>query len=200
MKAPDAAGPIVVRTKFTAVEAARLALATDFSPPLLTPALRRRLSMAAMLWCRDLQFPTVRELGTAVGLTSTSSVTAVFGRLIDLQATVIHLEWCRIERLALQPADELPDRLVDHARKLVAADGWCLRLPSLVWSAVVTADPSHASGRVPLAVALHTMAAMASPASGESGQVALRTRLESHSFEPRRPARTIARHDLWIGA
>jgi hypothetical protein len=152
--------PVVTKTKFTATDAARIALARPPRP--LTPARRRVLAAAATLWCRGLQFPTVREIGAALGLRSPSTVVGGFDGLIDVHAAVIRTEWQRIDQGWMTSSSGDRSRwLVEHGRELAAIDPSCLRLPSLVCSAVL------GSGAVPLrpgahlVVPLHALAAFA---------------------------------------
>lgn len=153
------APPVGAKTKFSAVDAAHLAF--DGEPHLVVSTSRqhRLVRVASTLWCRALQFPTVRELGRELGVSSTSSVTAGFGRLIDVQAAVIRSEWHLLERCSSLPSDERLDALMDHARQLVDLDPVCLRLPGLVWSAVASADPSRVSAGRAMAAPLHVLAA-----------------------------------------
>lgn len=155
--------PTAAKRNFTAVDAACLALNREARPPVLTPNRSRLLLVAATQWCRELQFPTVRAIGREMGWTSTSSVTAGFGRLIDLQAAVIRLEWHRIEGCPIVPLDDRVRWIVHHAEQLAAVDPSCLRLPGLVWSAVATADPSRVTPMPGLAAPLHALAASTEP-------------------------------------
>lgn len=158
-----------VKTKFSPVDAARLALEPSLVPVGRTPRRDRLLRMATSMWCRQLQFPTVRQLVAEGGWTSTSTVTAGFGGLIYLQAEVIRGEWNELERWSGLPAADRTGALVDHAEHLAAMDPACLRLPGLVWSAVTIADPAR-EGDLELALHVHALAALA-------GCLAPRTRL-----------------------
>lgn len=149
-----------VATRFTAVDAARVALTRR--PVHLTPARTQIMLAATVLWCRTLQFPTIRGIGTASGRRSPSSVVTGFGRAIDIQAAAIRTEWRLIDRGWLSSSDaERPRWLDEHRRNLVAVDPACLRLPGLVCSSVV------ASGLLPrrpapeLLAPLHGLAAFA---------------------------------------
>lgn len=152
---------VAPRTKFSAAHAARVAL-TRPTPP-VTPARERILRAATALWCRHLQFPTVRDVAQATGHRSISSVTTPFGRSIDLQAAIIRTEWDLVTRgwVAL-PDRSRPRWLVEHARHLTELDGACLRLPGLVCSAVAAADVTVLPPPDVL-VPLHALAALARP-------------------------------------
>lgn len=153
------APPVATKTKFSAVDAARLALEPGARFEVATPRQRRLLNAAATLWCRDLQFPTVRELGRELRLHSTSSVTAGFGRLIEVQASVIEQEWALLEVWSAMPTLRRQVALHEHAEHLVAIDPVLLRLPGLVWSAVESAAPDRVPAEVGLAAPLHSLAA-----------------------------------------
>lgn len=144
------------------VDAARRAL-TD-PPPEPDPRRARVLDVTAILWCRDLRPPTVRQIGAAMGHTSPSTPLNGFGHLVDIVAGVIRREWGQIEHGWLPaPVDDRSDWLVDHVRSLLALDPACLRLPALVGSAVAAADPARS---VPLAAQLAPLHALAAFAPG----------------------------------
>lgn len=129
--------PLVHRpTKMAATEPARLALA--MAPLALSRPRATVVRIAGTLWCRDLQFPTVRAIGERAGYRSTSTVLNGFGHLSVLHARVINAEWWRIEAgwLRRSPADR-PAWLVEHATELAWHGPARLRLPALVCSAVV---------------------------------------------------------------
>ncbi|QYG95199.1 hypothetical protein HC251_24065 [Iamia sp. SCSIO 61187] len=156
---------VAPRTKFSSAHAAELALTT--SGPRRTPSRDRILRAATVQWCRDLQFPTARDVAQATGLSSVSSVVTPFGRCVDLQAEIIRTEWGLVSRgWAAAPDGSRPRWLVEHARRLAELDGACLRLPSLVCSAVAAAGVT-ALPRPDLLVPLHAMAALARPDAGD---------------------------------
>lgn len=151
-------------TKFTATAAAKIALAGR--PRRLSPARGRIVRAATVLWCRHLQFPPVRAIGAAIGLSSPSTPVKGFGRTIDIQAAVIGTEWQRIvDGWLTAPRHRRPSWLVDHGRDLAAMDPACLRLPGLVCSAVLGSgalpQPPSPADLVPL----HALAALVDVAS-----------------------------------
>ena len=153
------------KTQFTPVDAARVALST---PPAATrPAQLRVVLSAAVLWSRELQFPTVRDVAADLGLRSPSSVLSRFETVLDLHAMVIGLEWRRLEDVWTgRMAPPSIAALVDHAQELVTIDRACLRLPALVWAAVTAAEPSRALQQRDLAGPVHALAALVNvPAS-----------------------------------
>lgn len=168
-----------VRTKFTAVDAARVALAADHPTPLPSAQEARRLRATALMWSRDLQFPTVRDIGVVLGLTSTSSITEGFGRLIDLHAAVISHELEEITRCWDMPVERRVDALVGHAANLTVIGSPCLRLPGLVWSAATMADPTLSLEYPGLGLPLQVLAAFAEPARSRAGSTSLRRMLSS---------------------
>lgn len=169
---------VVTRTKakFTPVDAARVALATPVVD--LTPTRLRVVTRAAAMWCRELQFPTVRQLLAELDRTSLSTPLSGFGHLINVHAAVIALEW---SRLRVVVADVDPCRRIDllarRAQELVEIDQACLRLPALVWAAVVAADPSTARRAGELAALLHALAAFADGCPPPDGRAARRALL-----------------------
>ncbi len=148
----------VATTPSTSIDAARLALRSPAIAP--TPRRDRLLGTAATLWCRGLQFPTVRQIGAAMGHASPSSPLNGFGRLIEIQAEVIRREWRSIEEgwLGAGPA-ERSAWLVLHVRRLLALDPACVRLPALVSTAVSAAQPGVVDGAS--LAPLHALAAFA---------------------------------------
>lgn len=166
MAMPQSHRPHVGKTKFTPVDAARLAFGAHGVMPCASDRRNRLLLGAAVAWCRDLQFPTVRGLGRELGLSSTSSVAKGFGGLIGVQAAVIGREWQRLEDCWAVQADQRPVRLMLHAEALAAVERPCLRLPSLVWSAATTADRSRASAMPGMGAAVHVLAALVDPSCG----------------------------------
>lgn len=183
---------LAFRTKFTATDAARVAFTTP--PVRLTRARSRILLAATAAWCRDLQFPTVRDIGAATGLRSPSTVTGGFGRLIDIQATVIRLEWQRIEQGWMEvPADRRPSWLAQHGCELGALDPTCVRLPGLVCSAVLGADVVRPRPAPGLLAPLHALAALADVAVGPSD---LRARGQVAAAPPALPGPSAADADL----
>jgi hypothetical protein len=163
------APPVAAKTKFSAVDAARLALAGEPLPTVSTTRQRRVARVASTMWCRDLQFPTVRELGRELGLSSSSSVTAGFGRLIDVQAVLIRREWAVLEHWSALPPDDRAAALKAHADRLANVDPVRLRLPGLVWSAVATADPGRIPTELGVAAPLHALAAFVDAPSARAG-------------------------------
>lgn len=148
--------------KFTPVDAARRAVLP--APIWVSPARRRVIDAAALLWCRDLAFPTVRVIASHLGCVP-SSVLNGYAHHLDLQAMIMRLEWAQLDG-GLR--GESIDRLVflaDHACALAAADIALLRLPSFVVAARLAADPqlgSSAPGRASMAV--HLLASLADAA------------------------------------
>lgn len=163
------APPVAVKTKFSAVDAARLALGGEPHPTVSTTRQRRLVRVASTMWCRDLQFPTVRELGRELGLSSSSSVTAGFGRLIEVQAAVIRREWHLLERWSALPPGDRAAALKAHADHLADVDPVRLRLPGLVWSAVATAEPGRIPAEPGVAAPLHALAAFVEGPSARLG-------------------------------
>lgn len=154
------AAEVPKKTKFTPVDAARVALAAR--PVTLTPSRLRVVLCAATLWCRDLQFPTARQLARALGRSSPSTAVTMFSGLVGVHATVIALEWRRLEQgwMSTVAGDPI-GWLVDHAHELAAIDPACLRLPALVSSAVASADRARAALRCDRLAPLHALAALA---------------------------------------
>lgn len=168
MGTPARDRPVATRTPFTAIDAAYVALHRE--PPNPTPRRARVLEVAARLWCRQLEFPTVRAIAGAMGHTSSSTPLNGFGHMIDVQAGVIRREWDRIESGWISaPSPARARWLASHVRDLHALHPACLRLPGLVSAAVVAAAPEeHADLDVTLAP-LHALAAFAErplPTSG----------------------------------
>jgi hypothetical protein len=124
-------------SKFSPVDAARLALSSEPVP--MSEARRRTVAMAALLWCRELSFPTVRRLAAAVGR-SPVTVLHVFDHVVQIHAEVIRVEW-RILGDVWHRSDVdvggRVDSLLDHAAALASVDRALLRLPALVNAAVV---------------------------------------------------------------
>lgn len=174
MGSPDIPRRAGVKTKFTAVDAARIALADGHLTSSPSEQETRRLRATALMWCRDLQFPTVRKIGTEIGLASSSSITVGFGRLIDLQAAVIGHELEQIEQCRRLSIQDRANGLVRHADELMAIGRPCLRLPALVWSAVTAADPAPAWTSPDLALPLHVLAAFVEPAHSRPDAMGLR--------------------------
>lgn len=157
--------PVATPTKFAATEAARVAL-TVRPAHRRTPGRARIARAATVLWCRDLQFPSVRSIAGRTGHRSYSSVVDAYGSCLDLQATIIRRQWEQVRDgwVPLPEADR-PRWLAEHARLLAEVDPVCLRLPGLVCSAVA------GSGAAPvpspeLLVPLHALAALAHPGDG----------------------------------
>lgn len=182
---------MAARRTFTAIDAARVALHQE--PPNPTPRRGRVVEVAARLWCRGLQFPTVRQIGAAMGHRSPSTPLNGFGHLIDIQAGVIRLEWHRIETgWVSAPGYDRATWLARHGRDLLAVDPACLRLPGLVTSAVMAADPDRYTARAPSLAPLYALAAFAGSPASSPGQPA---------FEPMALAAALAHHpDLAIPA
>ncbi len=167
-------GSPVIKRKFTPIDAATVALANP--QVAATPGQGRVLVAAAVLWCRHLQFPTARELASELGRSSPSTVLFGFSRLVNVQAALLALEWSRLDLGARSaPAHDGLAWLCRHAAELHAIDRASLRLPALVWAAVVSADRSQARGRADLAMSLHVLAAFADrgalPAPGDLRRV-----------------------------
>lgn len=163
---------VVTSRTFTTIDAARLAL--DRESAELTPRRDRVLTGAAKLWCRHLEFPTVRELGAEMGHTSPSTPLNGFGRVIDIQASVIRLEWQRIDAGWISsPTGDAVGWLIRHARTLAAIDPACLRLPGLVCAAVLAADADRPRPRPECLVPLHALAAFVDAPSCPPGPAAL---------------------------
>jgi hypothetical protein len=142
-----------------ATEAARLALAGRPRP--LTPARARVEQAAAVLWCRHLQFPTVRAIGRATGLRSPSTIHD-HGRPAGLQAAIIAREWERIgDGWLAAGATDRAGWLADHATSLAAVDPTLLRLPGLVCSAVVGSGVLPSAPPPAALVPFHALAAFA---------------------------------------
>lgn len=173
-------------TRSSAVDAARLALAR---PPLhRTPGRERILRAATVLWCRELQLPTVREVARSTGHSSPSGVITPFGRCVDLQAVIIRTEWdLLVPWWQAVPAEARGRWLAEHARQLEDMDRACLRLPGLVCSAVASAEvvplpplelltPLHALASLAgtdSGVDPHALAAAAASLAGRPGRTAM---------------------------
>lgn len=170
---------VVTKTRFTPVDAARIALA---APPVpLTASQRRVLLASATLWCHQLQFPTVREIAAAIGRTSPSTVLFGFRHLIDVHAAVIATEWRRIET-GVSSSGEPGDWLAwvgRHAEELAAVDRACLRLPALVSTAVASTGRSSPVHHMELAGPLHALAALVDRPGGSSPSGVRRALLEA---------------------
>lgn len=148
-------------TRSMAVDAACVALT---GVPLPRTAARERIVRAAtVLWCRQLQPPTVRQVAAATGHRSFSGAVTPFGRCIDLHAAVIRTEWDLVaRRWASAPHASRARWLADHARQLADVDPACLRLPGLVCSAVAAAGVT-AVPPAELLVPLHALSALVRP-------------------------------------
>lgn len=143
-----------------AIDAARLALTGR--PPDPSPGRARRLDVTAILWCRELRLPTVRQIGAAMGHSSPSTPLDGFGHLVDIVAGVIRREWGQIEHGWLPvPAADRSDWLVGHVRSLLALDPACLRLPALVSTALAAADHDRFEPLAAQLAPLHALAAFA---------------------------------------
>lgn len=156
--------------KFTPVDAARRVFGP---PPVLSPARQRIVECAATLWCRDLAFPTVRELAAAAGR-AISTVLNGYDELIEVQSTVLAIEWAKLDAATIPgPPLEQVHWMSEHVLELAVVDPDLLRLPSFTVTAMLRADPGRRSspvaGLVPM---LHALAALAdvapSPVSGVS--------------------------------
>lgn len=125
-------------TKFSAVDAARLALSAETIEP--TPARERTVNAAAVMWCRELAFPTIRRLAAEVGR-SPVTVLKPFGRVIDIYAEVIRREWAALETIADAAAHERPQQMAEHMAALHRFDPVLVRLPVLVEASIAGAVP-----------------------------------------------------------
>jgi hypothetical protein len=176
MEAFERDGVVVAKTKFTPVDAARLALT---APPIpLTPRRTRLLLIAATVWCREMQFPTVRELATALGVRSTSTVVNGFAGHLGVQAAVVAHEWTSLREGWFAPGGV--DRaawLVRHAVDLHRLDPACLRLPGYVCAAVEATGLSGTESPEDLTPPLHVLAAFAGRSRFDLEPVALRRML-----------------------
>lgn len=130
----------------------------------LTPARQVVLLDAAMLWCRDLVFPTARLLATSVGR-SPSTILNGFETMPRIHAEIIRREWD-----VLRPHQSNPDPtdwspwLIGHVRTLGEIDRVLMRLPSLV-STAVSADTARGDRKSvsALSVAVNIVAVFAEP-------------------------------------
>ncbi|MEX2557789.1 MAG: hypothetical protein WEB06_19435 [Actinomycetota bacterium] len=173
------------KQRFTPVDAARVALAAP--RVVLTSSQLRVVGVAARTWCQELQFPTVRTIASELGCMSPSTVLSGFPHLIDVQASVIALEWHRLEVGLSSPEGCDPVAwLGAHAGELLAIDRACLRLPALVWAAVASAAPSTSrSPDLKVALMLHALAAFADGLPGSpTGLDHVRSHTHSRSIEP----------------
>lgn len=146
--------------RFTPVDAARLALATPDRD--LTASQRRVVACGAQLWCRQLQFPTVRQIAAQLGRRSPSTVLFGFEGVLGVHAVVIAAEWRQLVQIWRRPVvTDRVDGLVTHAERLAATDQTSLRLPALVASAIAAVDPLQVPQSWHLAASLHLLAAVA---------------------------------------
>lgn len=152
-------------SKFAATAAAAVALRAPAVPS--TAIRERNLRSAATLWCRHLQFPTVRAVRDDLGMASAGAVLHGFHRLIDVHAAVIRTEWDLLEHGWFGADPDLRTRwLATHAVELAEVDPVLLRLPGLVCSAVFGSGAASRPVDAGLVVPLHALAALADVASG----------------------------------
>lgn len=155
---PSEPNPTSNPTKFTATDAALEALMLP--GPRATVSRNRIVGRATVLWCRGLQFPSIRRIGRAAGISSPSSVSTPFGTALGIQAEVIRREWSWVERWLRIAPDGRDDALAAHGHDLTDRDPVCLRLPGLVCSAVVGSGVLRARPPAHLLAPLHALAAL----------------------------------------
>jgi hypothetical protein len=149
-------------TKFSPIDAARVALATD--PLALSPAQQRVLSIAATMWCRDLSFPTVRALGAQANRAPVTVLNG-FDHAVLIHAEVIRVEWAVLQHTwhtVPRATTARVDALLDHALALAMIDRVLLRLPALANAAVLAAgDPKVAARTLAPSAPLYVIASFA---------------------------------------
>ena len=141
------------RSKFSPVDAARLAAMS--APRALSVHQEVVVWRAAVLWCRELAFPTARSLAADIGRWP-STVLHGFGHMVEIQAEVIRGERAALAALDHDDPTTLAENLGVHAATLAAVDPVLVRLPCLVLCALAETDVEPVSRAVWRAV--HVMA------------------------------------------
>jgi predicted transcriptional regulator len=130
------------QVKFSILDAARRS--GEVVPLLVSPARKRTLHAAAILWCRNLTLPTIRQIAAEAGR-SPVTVLQPFDTLLDVYAHVLQLEWEVLRAQWFEAARlDAAEFLRGHAAELGAEDRSLLRLPSLVHAAIAGARPAEA--------------------------------------------------------
>lgn len=155
---PSGSNPSSAPSKFTATDAARDALTVP--GPRATVSRNRIVGRAAVLWCRGLQFPSIRRIGAAAGFSSPSTVSTPFGSALGIQAEVIRREWAWVEKWLRIAPDGRDRALAGHCHNLADRDPVCLRLPGLVCSAVVGSGVLRDRPPAHLLAPLHALSAL----------------------------------------